>query len=73
MSLLISIYITLHCIKEHFFTNVQIMLHFKDTPKAFFLILNNFEFFSIEKAECLSFYMHIKFLQNLQRFGKYLI
>ena len=35
-----------------------------DTPKAFFLILNNFEFFSVEKV-------HIKFLQILQRFDYY--
>ena len=39
----------------------------KDKPKAFFLILNTFEVFNIEKVYCLCFYMHIKFLQNLQR------
>ena len=44
---------------------------FKDTPKAFFLILNKFVFFSIEKVQCLCFYMHIKIIQNLQRFGNY--
>ena len=44
---------------------------FKDTPKALFLIFNSFEMFSIEKVFCLCFHMHIKVLQNLQRFGNY--
>ena len=41
----------------------------KGTSKTLFLNLNSSEFFSIEKMKCLSFYMHMKFLQNLQRFG----
>ena len=45
---------------------------FKDTLMAFFIILNNFEFLAQKKGYVYSFYMHIRFLQNLQRFDNYL-
>ena len=40
----------------------------KDTPKFFSLIFNNFLRLLAEKKK----YMHMKFKQNLQRFGNYL-
>ena len=40
--------------------SISLPIQLKDTPKAFFLILYNFEYYSIEKVKCFCFNMHKK-------------